>query len=252
MEKVSYAYIPLGMKKKIQYLIGDRNTYVCLEGEHLQHAHVIDIQVEGEIPPGMNMSWKNSCYCDIYFEGTPTKKGIYEFVLCYKYETPRNTVSTGLKGLLGKKGVVINHGEGKKAFEMHVEVPNPESIAKIHINKATNFKWDIGRGSTPICGVGISCGELPNGLKLDLDRDSNKCWITGTPTKLGKFIFQVHYGCFGTSRTGDSGEVMYSIEVIKDDGFEWFISDSKYHGKCVYTDDGQVVDEVEWRLKQLL
>jgi hypothetical protein len=54
-------------------------------------------------------------------------------------------------------------------------------------------------------------GILPDGLTLEYHENDSFAKINGTPTKAGEFIFVIGAACYGTSVSGQTGQVHYTI-----------------------------------------
>jgi hypothetical protein len=68
---------------------------------------------------------------------------------------------------------------------------------------------------TPVGGIGVGSGALPDGLKITYEEGNNTASISGDPTLLGTFSFTISASCKGTNKQGQSGQQKYVIVVTR-------------------------------------
>jgi len=71
----------------------------------------------------------------------------------------------------------------------------------------------VSNTDTPVCGMSLSSGALPAGLTITFRKDEGKAEIAGMPTAAGRNTFTLGASCFGTQRTGQSGQRTYELVV---------------------------------------
>ena len=90
----------------------------------------------------------------------------------------------------------------------------PEVLPLAMIGVAYGAEIVVEDNVTPVGGVSLGAGALPDGLVLELlpgQRDTIR--ISGTPTQPGASEFIVSVWCFGTNVSGQTGEQRYAITV---------------------------------------
>ena len=75
----------------------------------------------------------------------------------------------------------------------------------------------IAGNETPVGGVSVSKGELPDGLAVDMSGAGQGAIdlvvIHGTPTTAGTYTFTISVWCYGTNVSGQTGEQEYTLVV---------------------------------------
>jgi hypothetical protein len=92
---------------------------------------------------------------------------------------------------------------------------SPERLPEAAAGQPYSAKINVSGQNTPVGGVSVDGGSLPEGLLLNrLQNDRNEvAEITGTPQKPGKSRFKVKVWCYGTQTSGQTGEKEYELEV---------------------------------------
>lgn len=92
---------------------------------------------------------------------------------------------------------------------------SPATLPDAEAGKPYQVKISAVNNDTPVGGVSIRSGQLPEGLQIEKLKGEGKeaAEISGTPQKTGTYEFSIHAWCFGTNKTGDSVEQKYTLTV---------------------------------------
>ena len=91
---------------------------------------------------------------------------------------------------------------------------SPDKLPPAEVGKPYNVGIEVHNQRTPVGGVSIPEGSLPEGLVFaERLRDKTIGEISGTPKKAGKFKVKIGVWCFGTQVSGQSGDIEYELEV---------------------------------------
>lgn len=153
------------------------STTFTATGETGSHSYA----VSGTLPPGMDLSASGQ------LTGTPTATGTYSFIV----------TATDANGCKGSRAYKLEIGcpviTVSTSGALTAEVAKPYSLAVSAAGGCGQYAYSI------------SSGQLPTGLKIDTATGK----ITGTPTTLGEYTFEVK----ATDRCGCSGVVSITIKV---------------------------------------
>jgi len=89
----------------------------------------------------------------------------------------------------------------------------PEYLPDAQAGSPYDTTISITRNRTPVGGVSVSAGSLPDGLELLYVQGESAARISGTPTQSGTITFTISVWCYGTNTSGQSAEFPMSIYV---------------------------------------
>ena len=91
---------------------------------------------------------------------------------------------------------------------------SPEKLPGAEVGKPYKVGIEVSGNRTPVGGVSISEGSLPEGLVFEDHPGEGKiAEINGTPQKAGKFKVKISVWCYGTQVSGQSGNIEYELET---------------------------------------
>jgi hypothetical protein len=91
---------------------------------------------------------------------------------------------------------------------------SPASLPDAQVGTAYDATIVVNQTATPVGGVAIQDGALPEGLDLaKADQPANTIKITGKPKAAGVFTFTVSVWCYGTNVSGQTGTQQYVLVV---------------------------------------
>ena len=89
----------------------------------------------------------------------------------------------------------------------------PEYLPDAQAGSPYDTTISITQNRTPVGGVSVSAGNLPDGLELLYVQGESAARISGTPTQSGTITFTISVWCYGTNTSGQSAEFPMSIYV---------------------------------------
>jgi len=100
----------------------------------------------------------------------------------------------------------------------HALVFTPTELSPAVAGRQYSASVTISGNDTPVGGVSVSAGALPDGLQVSLETGgqggaTNAFVIGGTPTRAGTYDFTLMVWCLGTNVSGQTGEQRYTMVV---------------------------------------
>jgi len=89
----------------------------------------------------------------------------------------------------------------------------PENLPDAQAGSPYDTTISITRNRTPVGGVSVSAGSLPDGLELLHMEGESSARISGTPLQSGTYTFTISVRCLGTNTAGQSAEKEFTIIV---------------------------------------
>ncbi len=93
-------------------------------------------------------------------------------------------------------------------------VLTPEILPDAVVGKPYKVKISVSKEETPVSGVSINDGEIPDGLTMQKLGDKGEiAEISGIPQNTGEYTFALDVWCYGTSVSGQTIKQKYKIVV---------------------------------------
>jgi hypothetical protein len=91
----------------------------------------------------------------------------------------------------------------------------PEALPDAYVGQPYEVEIEVSDNKTPVFDISLKDGsQLPVGLALDYPPgDGNTATLGGTPAYSGKYIFIIQAKCYGTNRSGQVGEIQYTLLI---------------------------------------
>ncbi len=90
----------------------------------------------------------------------------------------------------------------------------PDQLPDAQVGKDYSVRVTVEGSRTPVGAFSLQDGQLPPGLALKkVAGVENTAEISGTPTQAGTYQFVIYVWCYGTQRSGQTGQKEYSIVV---------------------------------------
>ena len=89
----------------------------------------------------------------------------------------------------------------------------PSRLPDAQVGESYDTTITVSGAETPIYKISADEGELPEGLTLLYEPDEGVARITGIPERAGVYEFTITASCFATSRSGQKGEMHYTLTV---------------------------------------
>ena len=90
---------------------------------------------------------------------------------------------------------------------------DPDVLPAARVGTAYEAEIHVTKNDTPIHSFWVAKGDLPAGLELLWEENSDTAKISGVPEETGTFTFTLRVECLGTNVSGEVGEQEYSIVV---------------------------------------
>ncbi len=90
----------------------------------------------------------------------------------------------------------------------------PEQLPDAQVGKEYSVRVTVEHTRTPVGAFSLQDGQLPSGLAMEKEKgETSAAVISGTPAQAGTYKFVVHVWCYGTQRSGHTGQKEYTIVV---------------------------------------
>lgn len=90
----------------------------------------------------------------------------------------------------------------------------PEQLPDAQVGKEYRVRVTVENTRTPVGAFSLQDGQLPPGLSLEKEKgETSAAVISGTSSQAGTYQFVVYVWCYGTQRSGQTGQKEYTIVV---------------------------------------
>ena len=89
----------------------------------------------------------------------------------------------------------------------------PDHLAPAAVGRPFRALITVTQNVTPVGEMSVASGGLPPGLSFTFKQGENGAEINGTPSKAGRYKFNVSAWCFGMNVSGQTGNHDYELIV---------------------------------------
>ena len=89
----------------------------------------------------------------------------------------------------------------------------PSRLPDAQVGESYEMAITVSGNQTPVYKISADDGELPEWLTLRYEPNDGSAKITGIPERAGVYEFTITASCFATSRSGQKGEMHYTLTV---------------------------------------
>ena len=90
---------------------------------------------------------------------------------------------------------------------------SPAELPDARVGELYQVTITVSGDQTPVYSISADEGEFPEWLTLHYERNQNSAEIRGIPDKAGTVEFTITASCLATSRSGQTGEIDYTLSV---------------------------------------
>ena len=90
---------------------------------------------------------------------------------------------------------------------------SPDTLPEGHVGKPYAAVITLSNQRTPAFEIGVPEDSLPPGLTGEFDQDKQTYTLSGTPTQPGTYSLKISAICYGTNKSGQSGEKEYQLVI---------------------------------------
>lgn len=90
---------------------------------------------------------------------------------------------------------------------------HPQALPAARVGEDYQATVRVSGNTTPVGGMSLAGGGLPEGLELQFDEQAETAHIAGRPTQAGSYALTVSAWCYGTQVSGQTAERSYTLEV---------------------------------------